>query len=89
MAQSVLHIELGRYDIGLSTEQSHQANDNGIEIYALQNKIFSYLLAGLYIFATNTPAQNEFIESHLGSGTVSGQSTDEMLPVIKKNYRFY
>lgn len=84
MAQSDLHIELGRYDIGLSTEQSHQANDNGNRDLCLTNKIFSYLLAGLYIFATNTPAQNEFIESHLGSGTVSGQSTDEMLPVIKK-----
>ncbi len=84
MAQSELHIELGRYDIGLAIEQTDLLKDNGNKELCLSNKIFSYLLAGLYIFATNTPAQSVFIESHLGSGTVSGQSTDEMLPVIKK-----
>ena len=45
----------------------------GIEIYALQTKSF-HICWPDYISLRQIP----------GSGTVSGQSTDEMLPVIKK-----
>lgn len=84
MNQADLHLELCSYDVGLAIEQTIQANDNGNKELCLSNKIFSYLLAGLYIFATDTPAQKEFMETHKDHGLISGQSSADMTLTVEK-----
>ena len=50
----------GKFDIGLALEQPVSMNRN----ICLTNKIFSYLLAGTAIIATNTNGQSEFINEN-------------------------
>lgn len=83
MAQSDLHQELCKYDVGLAIEQTNKYIDNGNKELCLSNKIFSYLLAGLYIMATDTKAQSDFIHTHKSHGVVSGQTTETMSDVIE------
>jgi glycosyltransferase involved in cell wall biosynthesis len=45
-----------RYDVGLASEAGHTPNNK----LALSNKLFTYLLAGLPVVASDTPAQTEF-----------------------------
>lgn len=68
MQQAELHREIGKYDIGLATEIFTDRTDN--RALCLTNKIFTYLLSGLFIFATNTPAQKDFIDSHTAHGII-------------------
>lgn len=68
MCQSDLHRRISQYDIGLATEIFSDLEDN--KALCLSNKIFTYLLSGLFIFATDTPAQKDFIESHPAHGMV-------------------
>lgn len=82
MPQNELHAELCKYDIGLAIEQSSQTHDNGNRELCLTNKIFSYLLGGLYIMATDTAAQCEFITSHSSHGITSGQTAEEMQKAV-------
>lgn len=82
MSQSELHNELCKYDIGLAIEQSDQKNDNGNRALCLTNKIFSYLLSGLYIVASDTPAQVEFMQNHQEHGIAVGQTTKDFIPII-------
>lgn len=82
MPQNELHAELCKYDIGLAIEQSSQTHDNGNRELCLTNKIFSYLLGGLYIMATDTAAQCEFITSHSSHGILSGQTAEEMQKAV-------
>lgn len=69
MPQKELHHEIGRYDIGLALEIPQDACDN--RSICLTNKIFAYFLSGLWILATDTPAQREFIDRHRGHGALS------------------
>ena len=59
MSQLDLHKELSNYDIGLAIEQS--SADFNKEI-CLSNKLFAYLQAGLFLFATNTKGQTDFLK---------------------------
>jgi len=68
--QKQLHQKLSNYDIGLALElKSTDLNRN----IALTNKIFAYAQSGLYILATNTDAQLQFINNHKNSGIVCEQ----------------
>jgi glycosyltransferase involved in cell wall biosynthesis len=58
LSQKELHNSFRHYDIGMAIDLN-QADYNR-EI-ALTNKIIAYLQAGLFIFATDTPAQVQFI----------------------------
>lgn len=69
--QVELHQKLSEFDIGLSLElNSTDLNRN----YALTNKLFAYLQAGIFLIATDTPAQKEFIEKNPGFGVLCGQT---------------
>lgn len=68
MPQHQLHTEIGKYDVGLALEIFPDPNDN--RALCLTNKMFTYLLAGLYILATDTPAQNQFIAEHSEHGEI-------------------
>ena len=64
LPQVDLHKSLSLYDIGLAIEPSKDLNND----LALSNKLFAYLQAGLYIAASETPAQKLFLDEHKSSG---------------------
>jgi hypothetical protein len=59
MLQRDLHLSLSKYDIGLALEPGRDLNNQ----YALSNKILAYAQAGLYILASRTPAQDQFLSN--------------------------
>jgi hypothetical protein len=65
LSQMELHEQLGQYDVGLALDLSSRDFNRDI---ALTNKILAYYQAGLYILATDTAAQRDFIMQHPGSG---------------------
>jgi hypothetical protein len=74
LSQIDLNSKLAEFDIGLAIETSE--NDANREI-CLTNKIFAYAQAGLYVLATNTQAQNIFINEHKDLGqTVRYEQND-------------
>jgi len=82
LPQDKLHLGLSKYDIGLAIEISSVDVNKDI---ALSNKIFAYAQAGLYILATDTAAQKQFIEEQdRDIGLLSSQSTEEMEQAIKQ-----
>jgi hypothetical protein len=64
LSQSELYKIIGDFDIGLAPEPGKDVN-NGI---ALSNKIWTYFQGGLFILASNTPAQSGFISEHPDHG---------------------
>jgi hypothetical protein len=75
MPQAELHKCICSFDIGLAIEQ--KASDFNRDI-CLTNKIFAYAQSGLYILATDTSAQKQFINEHPSLGRMAGQSETEM-----------
>ncbi|MDF1547216.1 MAG: hypothetical protein P1P88_05310 [Bacteroidales bacterium] len=59
LPQDKLHLRLSEYDIGLAIEVSNVDLNKDI---ALSNKIFANAQSGLFILATDTLAQKQFIE---------------------------
>ncbi len=57
IAQKDLHLALTEFDIGLALEPAKDTNNE----LAISNKILAYLQAGLFVVATNTPAQQSFL----------------------------
>lgn len=75
LLQSDLHKELGKFDVGLALE-SPLSNFN--RNLCLTNKILAYFQAGLYILATDTLAQKEFIDEHPEHGSISSLERSEL-----------
>lgn len=80
MNQSELHHELANHDVGLALEFNNTDLNRQL---CLTNKIIAYAQAGLYILATDTPAQNQFMKEDTERGLVCGQSTDDMIKALK------
>lgn len=78
LPQAALHDELSNYDIGLALEPGKDLNNE----LAVSNKIIAYTQAGLYILATDTLAQRDFMEKYPWSGMACGQSTEEILDAL-------
>lgn len=76
LKQGVLHKELSNYDVGLALEL--RSADFNREI-ALTNKIFAYKQAGLFILATNTKAQTEFMEQYKEDGCFCEQTVEALI----------
>ncbi|RFZ95605.1 hypothetical protein D0C36_08835 [Mucilaginibacter conchicola] len=55
-----------QFDIGLATEPGFSINND----FALSNKLFTYLQAGLFIIASATTAQKAFIEQYPDVGSL-------------------
>ncbi len=66
--QEELHRNLAKYDIGVAIEDK-SANLN--RDLCLTNKIIAYFQAGLYILASNTQAQQAFINDNEMHGVIS------------------
>ncbi|NII24083.1 glycosyltransferase family 4 protein [Pseudoflavitalea sp. X16] len=92
-SQELLNSTLGKYDIGLALEINGVDENRKI---CLTNKIWAYLQAGLYILASDTPAQKQFAQqfplhtciidiSDKEALISSIQKTLDFLPEIRKN----
>ncbi len=75
MRQEELHKSLALYDVGLALE--FDTADLNRQL-CMTNKILAYAQAGLYILATDTPAQKQFIQQHEGTGLLCGQTAKGM-----------
>jgi glycosyltransferase involved in cell wall biosynthesis len=64
---------MGQYDVGLALERPNQGNQS----ITVSNKLFSYMLAGLAIAATDTPGQREILDQVPTAGFLypAGNST--------------
>ena len=70
MPSSALHKAMANYDVGLAIEPGKDINNS----IALSNKILTYFQAGLYILASDTPAQIKFLEEHPNHGIATSLS---------------
>lgn len=77
--QQELNLSLAHYDIGLCLEQGHCLNNE----LALSNKIWAYFQSGLYILATDTAAQKDFIAQHPKSGKFFQKDSGSMKSAVK------
>ena len=66
MSQLKLHSFICNFDIGLALEPGKDENN----LVAVSNKIWAYLQAGLFILATDTPAQVNFMSDHISHGII-------------------
>ncbi|MBP1839109.1 hypothetical protein [Formosa algae] len=84
LGQQELHDTLNQFDIGLALEFNSRDLNRQI---CLTNKIITYAQAGLYILATNTKAQEQFITDYPELGILSNQSEVEISETIVKLYQ--
>ncbi|MBI9061927.1 MAG: hypothetical protein JEZ14_08045 [Marinilabiliaceae bacterium] len=81
VSQIQLHKELANYDVGLALEIA--ATDLNKQL-AISNKLYAYAQAGLFIVATNTLAQQQFMEVNPGVGLICGQTANDMQNTLEK-----
>ena len=65
MSQKELNLQLSKYDVGLAIEDAGKDLNRDI---CLTNKIWAYFQAGLYVVASDTAAQQQFIQQHAPNG---------------------
>ena len=83
MKQDVLHEFLSRMDVGLALENVSADLNRDI---CLTNKFLAYAQAGLYILATPTFGQNQFIESlTYETGLIMKNALAKSLQQLEKN----
>src|SRR5690606_17167044 len=71
MHQRELHQQLANYDIGLALELNTADFNRNI---CLTNKIFAYSQAGLYVLATDTDSQKQFLGEFSEYGLLTAQN---------------
>ena len=84
ITSQMLNSELAKYDIGLATEPGKDLNN----LLALSNKILCYFQSGLYILATDTPAQKHFLSHHHNHGitfNINFENFEQTLIDVIKN----
>ncbi len=81
LPQKDLNLKLAEFDIGLAIE--FNTSDFNRQI-CLTNKIWAYFQSGLYILASNTPAQFQFIEKHENCGIIAQQNTNSFIHKISE-----
>ncbi len=69
--QQQLHQLLALYDIGIALEDISSNFNRSI---CLTNKLLAYYQAGLYILATETNAQKQFLKQHPSHGIITSLS---------------
>ena len=81
LSQKALNLKLSNIDIGLALELNTADFNRQI---CLTNKIFAYAHSGLYILATNTQAQVQFMKEHEYIGALTAQTTEAFEKSIKE-----
>jgi glycosyltransferase involved in cell wall biosynthesis len=71
LPQKELNLKLAEFDVGLAIELNTADFNRQI---CLTNKIWAYFQSGLYILATDTPAQKQFLEQKNKIGLISRQN---------------
>lgn len=74
LPQKELNLKLAEFDVGLALEISNVDINKQI---AVSNKIWAYFQSGLYILATDTPAQVKFLSEHKNTGLIAQQNTED------------
>jgi len=85
LSQTALNMELTNHDIGLALE--FNSSDLNRQL-CLTNKIIAYAQAGLYVLATDTLAQTQFIQDRSDLGLLCKQTPLEMsnaISLLSKN----
>ena len=80
LSQKELNLKLSEYDIGLAIELLSADFNRNI---CLTNKIFAYTQAGLYVFATDTNAQRQFLKENKNLGLIIEQENKNITEKIK------
>jgi glycosyltransferase involved in cell wall biosynthesis len=75
LSQRELNLKLSEFDIGLSIELNTADINRQI---CLTNKIWAYAQSGLYILATDTNAQIQFMQKHENIGLISKQNNESL-----------
>ena len=83
ISQNELHKSLSTYNIGLAIDID---NDDYNRKLAITNKILAYYQAGLYILATDTMAQQDFINEHPSHGVIIEQTSSSLRDTLIKMY---
>jgi hypothetical protein len=78
LTQPALHAELANHDVGLALESGKDLNNT----LAISNKIIAYTQAGLYILATDTLAQKQFMAEDSGRGMVCEQTSKDLIDML-------
>ncbi|PWT72756.1 MAG: hypothetical protein C5B59_15055 [Bacteroidetes bacterium] len=76
---SELYGSLSSYDIGLALETISEENRK----YCLANKIWAYFQSGLFILASNTPAQEKFLDEFKDHGLICENKEDAYSKAIE------
>lgn len=79
LPQDQLHGVLNQYDVGLALEPGKDNNN----LLAVSNKMIAYLQSGLFIIASNTPAQSDLLNKYPGSGIVVDLVENEFDKVLE------
>lgn len=72
LPQRELHLRLSKFDAGLAIEPGKDLNNH----LAISNKILAYFQAGLYIIASDTIGQKDFLKNYPNAGTVVDLRSD-------------
>jgi hypothetical protein len=80
MAQKALHQQLADFDIGLALEPAKDENNE----LAISNKMLAYLQAGLFVVASDTRAQESYLNKMPDNGTCFNIKKNDADIVLKK-----
>ncbi len=78
MTPSELNAAMVHFDIGLALEPGKDLNNN----LAVSNKIITYAQAGLYILASHTPAQDQFLRDSNLDYTQTDLSEKSLIDIL-------
>lgn len=84
MPEELLVGECNHHHIGLALEPGFSLNNS----MALSNKLFTYLLAGNAIVASETPAQKKFLEENPSVGETYSRGDYRQLATLLRNYYY-
>ncbi len=79
--QLELHKSLAQYDVGLVIELTSVDLNKDI---CLANKLFAYIQAGLFLFATNTKGQTDFLKDQKSQCVLVDQNVNSFAESIEK-----
>ena len=82
LTQNELHKMLAQFDIGLAIEPGKDLNNQ----LAVSNKLIAYLQSGLYVIASNTQAQQSFLNSFPEHGICFDLKNNNFEQVLIQSY---
>lgn len=81
LSQKELNLKLSKFDIGLAIELNTADFNRQI---CLTNKIWAYMQSGLFVLATDTLAQIQFLGTHKNIGFITKQNVEDFSGKIEK-----